>query len=288
MELTSSHLVFCSHAARVAAVTSFWADHVELHGSVAAYAQAKRSLFEAQDAACIAVVPSDDAAAQQLVDGAGEARRAWWSTDASASTRRGPAACWVEEDSLHARDDAGGSLQIALAQLPAWARQAPALRSVACAVATSIAAIGAADPRLGSECMRLAQPPHRGTPLLVNTTHGLVRLADATLAATPRKARELLQPGDWVLGESFGSVRRLPDRGDRNSVGRCLAAHCRRLGSQAPELSPSGSGDPRRSVLRCAVPCQQVPARRIGRQVSRVASARGGSEPLRAMMERET
>jgi UDP-N-acetylmuramoylalanine--D-glutamate ligase len=37
LELTSSHLAFCGASPHIAVVTSFWPDHLELHGSLDAY-----------------------------------------------------------------------------------------------------------------------------------------------------------------------------------------------------------------------------------------------------------
>jgi UDP-N-acetylmuramoylalanine--D-glutamate ligase len=239
LELTSSHLSFCSHPARVAAITSFWPDHVELHGSVAAYAAAKRSLFAAQDETCIAVVPSDDEHARLLVEGAGAARRAWWSTDASASTTTGPVACWVAGGLLHARDDAGRALEVPLELLPAWTRSGPSLRNIACAVAAAVASHGAVDERLATACIRLARPPHRGTRLDVDVDGRTVRLVDATLAATPRKAQVLLQEGDVVVCGGLSTVAGRRVHGDP-AERDALDAWCVDLGRRAAAIVTFG------------------------------------------------
>ena len=42
LELTSSHLCFTSHSPSVAAITCFWPDHLELHGSLERYRARRR------------------------------------------------------------------------------------------------------------------------------------------------------------------------------------------------------------------------------------------------------
>ncbi len=51
MELTSSHLAFMARSPQIAVVTCYWADHAELHGSVAAYREAKARIlaFQTED-----------------------------------------------------------------------------------------------------------------------------------------------------------------------------------------------------------------------------------------------
>ncbi len=59
VELTSSHLAFCRHSPDVAVVTSFWPDHIELHGSIDAYRTAKGAIVRGQSAGNWLVVPAD-------------------------------------------------------------------------------------------------------------------------------------------------------------------------------------------------------------------------------------
>ena len=42
-ELTSNHLAVCSASPQIACITNVWADHVDQHGSLAAYLAAKRA-----------------------------------------------------------------------------------------------------------------------------------------------------------------------------------------------------------------------------------------------------
>ena len=57
LELTSTHLAYTSASPGHAVVTSLWPDHVELHGSEAAYFAAKQQLLAGQQAGSTAVLP---------------------------------------------------------------------------------------------------------------------------------------------------------------------------------------------------------------------------------------
>ena len=63
LELTSSHLAFMRSSPTVAAVISFWPDHLELHGNLARYRAAKEAIVRHQRAGDIVVVNADDASA---------------------------------------------------------------------------------------------------------------------------------------------------------------------------------------------------------------------------------
>ena len=63
LELTSSHLAFIHHSPTIAAVTSFWPDHLELHGDLARYRGAKETIVRHQRAGDAVVVNADDASA---------------------------------------------------------------------------------------------------------------------------------------------------------------------------------------------------------------------------------
>jgi UDP-N-acetylmuramoylalanine--D-glutamate ligase len=65
-ELTSNHLAVCSASPRIACVTNVWADHVDQHGSLAAYLAAKRRIVDFQAADDWTVVNADDAGALEL------------------------------------------------------------------------------------------------------------------------------------------------------------------------------------------------------------------------------
>ena len=59
-ELTSNHLAVCSASPHIACITNVWADHVDQHGSLAAYLAAKRRIVEFQTAGDWVVVNADD------------------------------------------------------------------------------------------------------------------------------------------------------------------------------------------------------------------------------------
>jgi UDP-N-acetylmuramyl pentapeptide synthase len=162
-ELTSSHLAFCQHSPRVAAITNFWPDHIEIHGSLEAYGAAKSRLFRFQKPEDVAVLPWDDREAQQLASDS-PARRAWFST--------GP------EHGVFPKD---GGIQVGDRHLTL--QPTPQLL---CALAMAEAS---GLPWQLPERFQL--PPHRAAP------RG--RLIDDSLAATPRKAGHQLQPGTRLV-----------------------------------------------------------------------------------------
>ena len=62
-ELTSNHLAVCSASPRIACITNVWADHVDQHGSLAAYVEAKRRIVSFRRRT---VVNADDGGASEL------------------------------------------------------------------------------------------------------------------------------------------------------------------------------------------------------------------------------
>jgi UDP-N-acetylmuramoylalanine--D-glutamate ligase len=65
-ELTSNHLAVCSASPQIACVTNVWADHVDQHGSLAAYLEAKRRIVGFQAREDWTVVNSDDPGAVEV------------------------------------------------------------------------------------------------------------------------------------------------------------------------------------------------------------------------------
>jgi UDP-N-acetylmuramoylalanine--D-glutamate ligase len=65
-ELTSNHLAVCSASPRIACVTNVWADHVDQHGSLASYREAKRRIVAFQGPDDWTVVNGDDDGALAL------------------------------------------------------------------------------------------------------------------------------------------------------------------------------------------------------------------------------
>ena len=68
-ELTSNHLAVCSASPHVACITNIWPDHVDQHGSLAAYLDAKRRIVAFQGPADWTVVNADDPGALGLAAG---------------------------------------------------------------------------------------------------------------------------------------------------------------------------------------------------------------------------
>ena len=69
-ELTSNHLAVCMASPRIACITNVWPDHVDQHGSLAAYVAAKRRVVAFQGTDDWAVVNADDPGALALAAGA--------------------------------------------------------------------------------------------------------------------------------------------------------------------------------------------------------------------------
>ena len=65
-ELTSNHLAVCSASPQIACITNVWPDHVDQHGSLAAYLAAKTRIVEFQSPCDWVVVNADDAGAVAL------------------------------------------------------------------------------------------------------------------------------------------------------------------------------------------------------------------------------
>lgn len=171
-ELTSSHLAFCQHSPRVAAITNFWPDHLEIHGSLEAYGQAKSNLFRYQKPEDVAVLPWHDAEAQSLAS-CSPARRAWFSNEQEPT----PALVRVFPNQGGIRvEGPSGQHQLEVHPNPA----------LLCALA--LAEASGLRWQLPSH---FELPPHRAV------RHG--RLIDDTLAATPRKASYHLRPGTHLV-----------------------------------------------------------------------------------------
>ena len=87
VELTSSHLCFMERSPSIAVVTSFWPDHVELHGSLEAYRAAKERIARFQTGDDVLVLPRDDDRTAWLRD-VGDARIVWFSEGELDARRR--------------------------------------------------------------------------------------------------------------------------------------------------------------------------------------------------------
>jgi UDP-N-acetylmuramoylalanine--D-glutamate ligase len=174
-ELTSSHLSFCGTSPRVAAVTSFWPDHAELHGSLDAYARAKEAIVRDQPEDGVLVVPADGSCDRFARLARGRVAR----FSASAEVEAG---AFVRDGRVLARWDGAEHDLGALAELPVSGR---AVRN---ALASCVVARADAS-RLGQALTRLRLPPHRVVE--VGRCRG-VPILDASMAATPAKGAAAL------------------------------------------------------------------------------------------------
>ncbi|MBX3172754.1 MAG: hypothetical protein KF760_35480, partial [Candidatus Eremiobacteraeota bacterium] len=171
-ELTSSHLAFCHHSPRIAAITNFWPDHLEIHGSLEAYREAKSNLFRYQKPQDVSVLPWHDPEAQDLA-APSPAQRAWFSTE-----QEPPPAL------IRVFPHQSGIL----VEGPSGRRQLDTRPDPALLCALAMAEASGLPWEIPDH---FEYPPHRAA------RHG--RLIDDTLAATPRKAGYHLKPGTHLV-----------------------------------------------------------------------------------------
>lgn len=206
LELTSSHLAFCDGSPHVAVLTSFWPDHVELHGSLGAYAHAKEAIVRQQSPDAWLVVP-DDGTCERFVS-ATRARVVRFSLTSSvgqgAFLRGGRLVVRWERDEVEIAD---------LASLPVQGR---CVGNVLAACTAALAA-GAAPAGLTEALGDATVPAHR---FIEVARIGGVPVYDDSMAGTPAKATaalELFRDDSIVLvagGETHGAggpVQATPD-----------------------------------------------------------------------------
>jgi UDP-N-acetylmuramoylalanine--D-glutamate ligase len=181
LELTSSHLAFTTASPEIAVVTSFWPDHVELHGSVAAYRRAKETIVRGQGPGGWVVVNADDPEAASFA-ALSPARRAAFSL-----VREVEPGAFLRGEDVVARWGGREAVVGRLPELPPLpAHRAAALGAVAAALAAG-APLDAFAGALGG----LELPPHRGG-IVARAPRGTA-VVDAGLAATPAKAGAVLK-----------------------------------------------------------------------------------------------
>jgi UDP-N-acetylmuramoylalanine--D-glutamate ligase len=188
-ELTSNHLAVCSASPQIACITNVWADHVDQHGSLAAYLAAKRRIVQFQAAEDWTVVNADDPGALELA-AASPAR-------ILRCTLQGPASdpgAGIESERLIVRLDGRASDLGPLAALPPAPGPESGLLAAACALLAG--ASPDAIARALGDWQGLALRRER-----VGIVDGCVVIRDA-LAATPATAAaglELHAAGSVVL-----------------------------------------------------------------------------------------
>jgi UDP-N-acetylmuramoylalanine--D-glutamate ligase len=176
LELTSSHLAFMHSSPTIAAVISFWPDHLELHGGLARYRAAKETIVRHQRPSDIVVVNADDASAGFA---------ALTPAFRTAFSLRHTVECGSYLDPARGVVLAGPTGETALG--PVHARAAhPGNTLAAAAIA---AAAGAAAAAIEEGIRRATPPPWRAQP--AGTLAGVPVLDDG-MAATPPKAAATL------------------------------------------------------------------------------------------------
>lgn len=174
LELTSSHLCFTTTSPTVAVVTSFWPDHLELHGSLARYRAAKEAIVRRQSVHDAVVANADDAEALAI---------ARLSPGRFVSfSAQGEVGCGAFRlrDELVLRD-AGGDRVMPLPD----GLDPPRLTALLAAVAATVA-VGLRPTGLGD----LPRPRFRSH---VIGRRGTTELVDDGLAATPAKTAAALR-----------------------------------------------------------------------------------------------
>jgi UDP-N-acetylmuramoylalanine--D-glutamate ligase len=188
-ELTSNHLAVSSASPQIACITNVWPDHVDQHGSLAAYLAAKRRIVEFQTADDWVVANTADAGARELA-GRSAAR-------VVAVALSGPVAdpgAGIEAGRLVLRFD-GRALDLgpATALPPAPGRESGLLAAAAAHLAGATPD-GIAEALEGWHGLALRREQ-------IGSTGGSPVIRDA-LAATPAKAAAglaLHEPGSVVL-----------------------------------------------------------------------------------------
>jgi len=182
VELTSSHLAFCSHGPRVAVVTSFWPDHLEWHGSFERYARAKETIARTLPPGGTLVVPADGSC-ERFVAAAPQADVVRFSLDRP--VERG---AFVARGRVRLRLDAGTEVDAGRAdRLPAGGRCVANVLAAACAALAAGASAGAVAQALSG----LETPVHRVREVARVAGAPVV---DASMAGTPAKAAAVLEP----------------------------------------------------------------------------------------------
>ena len=176
LELTSSHLAFMRESPRIAAVTCFWPDHLELHGSLDAYRAAKETIVRGQRPGDTLVVNADDPAARAFAE---LTPAALVEVSLERPVERG---VFVRDGTVVVRWDEAETDMCRLECLPyAGARRGVVLLAIATAVAA-----GAPPAALRDGLGRLDLPAYRGSPV-ATTGRTAAAVIDDGMAATPSK-----------------------------------------------------------------------------------------------------
>ena len=174
LELTSTHLAYMSRSPELAVITAFWPDHLELHGSIERYREAKLNILRHQRPADAAIINVDDPGAAGL---APSVRAALFEASAARSIVRGVG---VEAGQVVSRvDDPVTLCPVAALPFP------PPLDALAVTAACAALVAGATPD--GVARVLVAPPPLPHRRRVIGTIDG-VRVIDDSAATTPRKA----------------------------------------------------------------------------------------------------
>ena len=174
-ELTSTHLCYMDGwtGPDVAVVTNLWPDHVELHGSLAAYVAAKQRILRRRDRPV--AVNADDAAGQALLGPPASSDVAWFSQCAPV-----PHGAWIQDGRLHIRWDGVHQDVWAVDHTSGWMHPTAVVAAAAAAMWC-----GAGSEAIAAGVAAAEQLPHRFHDL--GEVAG-IRVIDDAMAATPVKA----------------------------------------------------------------------------------------------------
>jgi UDP-N-acetylmuramoylalanine--D-glutamate ligase len=169
-------------APRVSLLTNLFPDHLDRHGTMEAYAEAKRAMFDLQRASDTAVLPSDDpAVTAHGFDRAGPARRVTFSTGGQGGT--GGTYRLEGTRLLGPRAPAG----LDLAGMRLWG--AHNRRNALAAAAAALQVPGVTWEHVRAGALATEALPHRLQPVV---EQGGVLFVDDSNATTPQSAREAL------------------------------------------------------------------------------------------------
>jgi UDP-N-acetylmuramoylalanine--D-glutamate ligase len=262
LELTSSHLCFTARSPSVAVVTSFWPDHLELHGSLGAYRAAKEAIVRHQAPADTVVANADDAEAVRIAE-ASPARQLRFSARAEVALGahlRAGAVVLRDEDGDHAVALPGGL-------------DLPRTQAVLAAAATAVA-LGVRPTRLDG-----LRPPHFRATVVGRA--GRVELVDDAMAATPAKTEATLggRPDRSVVlvaGGELAIAGRAVHASDEEEA--LLRSACREVERAAREVVLFGPAADRIEPLLRAVPVRRASS--VARAIADAAAHLHGLEAL--------
>ncbi|HSJ97118.1 MAG TPA: UDP-N-acetylmuramoyl-L-alanine--D-glutamate ligase, partial [Myxococcota bacterium] len=216
---------------RVAVVLNLEPDHLDRHGSFAAYAEAKAQLFVRQGAGDTAIGNGDDPHAAALVARSGGRR---WLFRTRGAVEAG---AWWDAGQAVLRDGAE-TLRIALDGLAAAGPAAPPLDDVLAALLAA-RALGADVAKAAEGLLGFTPPPHRRELVAEHAGVAWVNDSKATNPSAAALALAALRgPAVWIAG---GRGKGLDLRALADAAAPRVRA-CVFLGEEAPALEAAIAG----------------------------------------------